>query len=251
MGILENREYFEKLSKVVDNRVGTEPGGVKTATAPDQDMAIEHQIGLKAVGYSATSDEDDSTPYRATKTSSHGGSNSGSRLNRPSMLKKRRPSQSNDNFKLKIGISVLAWVLVFQVIYMVSLFNVTQTPSKVRIQQGKVLSLANRAYIICVLALSACIYGWMCYSVWSRQPCCLLLTVIMNFCQLIAFIFIPVIYFNTATNYRQCFGAQDCLRYTIPIALYIITDLGLLVAFWFFAYKKYREDPRTIRFNLA
>lgn len=271
MGIFENREYFEKLSKITQTQIDTnqqqrsvDPAShplnnnnnnnkmtTNTDTSTAEDMSIDHQTGLKSVPHSARSNQN--MIYQPTSS-------------RPSVLKKSPASSSvhahgytNNNQpsskhhrRFQIGMSVLAWALILQIAVMTALFDVTQPVSQVQEQQGKTLSVGQKVYIVCVLVLSACMHGWQFYSMWTRHPRFLLITLIANTLQLVAFIVVPVIYFNPATSYRQCFDARDCLRFTMPIGLYLLSDVIMLICFWLFAFKTIRQDPhRSIRFNLA
>lgn len=283
MGIFENREYFEKLAKASDNRVDphhqqhqrpaiNESTAGPSSSAPDDNgsSTMETRVtnNFLPVHENDNDDLSEEITYQPAVAST---SSSSSSPNRPSVLKKKPSNQADDaSFRrLQIATSVLAWTLVFQLFYMVSVFSylqptvpltsskllprpMTTTPATTTVVVTKSMPTLNKVYIVGVFFSNVLVFIWMYYSVWTRHARFLMLVLVLSMLEFVAFLVVPILFFDpSTTTYRQCYGAHDCLRFTIPISVYFLTDLVLIGCFAVLVSKKIRQDSRTIRFNLT
>lgn len=236
MGIFANQEYFERVSQLPQaddvNLHAILP------QSPASDLQLQHTIGLKSATQISIDDQLNPKPSNLATTN----------LNRPSILKKKRKIA----LIIKIVVTLLVGAMIIQTFNMSAVFeNVFPNHWRSGGQHGRQLNPLERAYISLCLFFSVLLFAWMAHSVWTNNLPSLYINLVLNVIQLVAFIALPVIYFNPEVNYRKCLGKFDCMRYTLPILNYIITDVFLILAFALFVIKKSNHSSRKTRFSLV
>lgn len=224
MGLFENKDYFEPVTKLSHVQESAETNE-NLKSCSNEDLRLEHKIPLSTNPY-------DSSMIRSSVASE----------------KSKQTIRKKDTLNtkvLKITITTLVGAMIVQTINMFGvlesvLHNWRSWHHRHRQHHERPLSDLEKLSILGILLVGLLFFVWLLYTVWTKtRP---FLSLCLNVIQLICFFAVPIVYFNPHIHFRQCHGKFDCMRYTVPIISFISTDVLLIVAlFLLFIKKKHRH----------